>query len=318
MRNFFMSILLAVFIVIGGMALFAGWFFLSIPDPGKIKGCMVTQMYKVDLCPKNPNYAPLSSISKYAKDVIIISEDSSFYQHHGFDWFELKNSFRENWQDKQFSRGGSTITQQLVKNVFLTQEKSILRKLREAYITYHIEQQLDKKQILEKYLNVIEFGKGIYGIKRAARHYFGKSPSELNLLESAYLAYLLPNPKIYSQIYYKGALTQFSRHRILDLSYKMYRFGRIGQDQYLAAKDYVDHFPWKNLGPDQIAALQGEAPATGEEYTPFSDAVQVEPIQGEETGTATYELTPEEQRAMTGEELTPEEEVELENSQLDN
>ncbi len=317
MRNFFMSIVLGIFIVVGGLVLFAGWFMFSIPDPGKIKGCMVTQMYKVDLCSKNPDYAPINTISKYTKDVIIISEDSSFYQHHGFDWFEMKNSFRENWQEKQFSRGGSTITQQLVKNVFLTQEKSILRKLREAYITYHLEQQLDKKQILEKYLNVVEFGKGIYGVKRAARHYFSKGPAELNLLESAYLAYLLPNPKIYSKIYYKGALTPFSRHRILDLCYKMYRFGRIGQDQYLAAKDYVDQFPWRNLGSDQIAALQGEAPASGGDDLPFNDNVHVEPIQSEETP-ATYEMTPDEKRAMSGDELSPEEEVELENSQLDN
>lgn len=314
MIKFFKTIILGVLIVIATVTLFIGWFFLSIPDPGKIKSCMVTEMFKVNLCDKSADYVKIGGISNYAKDVIIISEDSSFYQHHGFDMFELKNSFRKNWKNKSFSRGGSTITQQLVKNVFLTQEKSILRKLREAYITYHIEQILDKKQILEKYLNVVEFGKGIYGIKRAARHYFNKPPSDLNLLESAYLAYLLPNPKIYSKIYYKGALTPFSRHRILDLCYKMYRFGRIGKDQYLAAKDYIDRFPWRNLGPDQIAALQGEAPVGD---IPFTDDIKMDAIQSEETP-SDYELTPEEQRALEGGELTPEEEIQLENSQLDN
>lgn len=242
---------------------------VTMPNPKQITECMVTEMYKVDLCEKNGKYARINSISKYLKDVVVISEDSSFYHHNGFDWFEIQNSMRENWQDLSYSRGGSTITQQLAKNVFLSSNKSLTRKLREAYLAFQIEQILPKPKILEKYLNVVEFGKDLYGVKSAANHYFGKSPSELNLLESAFLAYLLPNPKVYSRIYTKGALTHFSRYRLLDLCYKMYRYGRISEDQYQAAKEYVNLFPWKGLDGSQLARLNGQSddfqpPATEE------------------------------------------------------
>lgn len=250
--------LLSIFAI---FAAFLAWLMISMPNAHQITGCMVTQMYQVNLCEKNANYVRLANISKYTKDVIVISEDASFFHHKGFDWFEIKNSLKRNWDEGAYARGGSTITQQLAKNAFLTAEKSIIRKLREAYLAFQIEHLLTKQQILERYLNVVEFGENIYGIKAAAYHYFGKSPADLNILESAFLAYLLPNPKAYSKVYTKGALTDFSRFRILDLNYKMFRYGRITQDQYNAAKEYIDLFPWKNLTEKQIALLSGFGPA---------------------------------------------------------
>lgn len=257
----------AVFVVLSLLALVGAGLtalMLTMPDPRRITQCVTAKMHGVSLCEKDKSYARLPQISAYLKDVVVISEDASFYHHNGFDWFEIKNSLRVNWQERSYTRGGSTITQQLAKNVFLSAEKSLSRKLREAYLAFQIEQLLPKQKILEKYLNVVEFGDGLYGVKAAAQYYFGKSPSEINLLEAAYLAYLLPNPKVYSRIFKKGEHTQFSRYRILDLCYKMYRYGRIGEDQYRAAKDYVDLFPWKSLDETQIARLEGR----GEEILP--------------------------------------------------
>jgi monofunctional glycosyltransferase len=268
-KNYLMA--RAIFIFLSGFALLAAtlsWLMVSMPNPQQITGCMVTEMYRVSLCEKNASYARTNQISQYVKDVIVISEDSSFYYHKGFDWFEIKNSMRENWADLSYSRGGSTITQQLAKNVFLSHEKTITRKIREAYLAFQIEQLLTKPKILEKYLNVVEFGNNIFGIRPAAQHYFNKSPDQLNLLEAAYLAYLLPNPKMYSRVYYKGALTDFSRFRILDLCYKMYRYGRISEDQYNAAKEYVSLFPWKGMDGVQLARLSGAGGMNPDELIP--------------------------------------------------
>ena len=283
--------------------LFVAWFFISLPNPHQIKECLVTEMFKVDLCEKNKNYVRIGSISKYLKDVVVISEDSSFYQHQGLDWFEIENSFKTNLKDRAFSRGGSTITQQLVKNVFLTGSKNPIRKLKEAYLAYQVEKILDKKQILEKYLNVVEFGPNIFGVSAASRHYFKKHPSELNILEAAFLAYLLPSPKKYSQVYKKGALTSFSRRRLLDLTYKMYRYGRIQQSQYFVAREAIDQFPWQDLDPVILAALDGAVVPESEAELPISEELVGEPIEADEE--------------ILNQELTPEEEVELENSLLD-
>ncbi len=301
MRVFLLSILTFLILSTSTVA----WFFLSMPNPDTITECLTTEMFQVELCEKNKTYTRINNISKYMKEIVVISEDSSFYQHDGFDWFEMENSFRTNWREKAFARGGSTITQQLVKNVFLTASKNPIRKLKEAYLAYRIEQILDKKQILEKYLNVIEFGPGIFGINKASWHYFNKPPVSLNLLESAFLTYLLPNPKAYSKVYNKGSLTDFSRRRLQDLCYKMYRFGRIQESQYMAAKEMINSFPWKSLDGEQIAALNGESSFQPDEELPENlEEMLAKPIEGEQE--------------HLDRELSPEEEIELENSMLDN
>lgn len=282
--------------------LFIAWFFITLPNPAKIKECLTTKMFEVELCEKNKNYVRLGNISKVLRDVVVISEDSSFYQHKGFDWSEIENSFKSNLKSKAFARGGSTITQQLAKNVFLTGAKNPIRKLKEAYLAHQIEKILDKKQILEKYLNVVEFGPGIFGVSNASWHYFKKPASQLHVLEAAFLAYLLPNPKKYSQIYFKSSLTSFSRRRLLDLIYKMYRFGRIQSSQYYAAKEALNFFPWKGLDADLLARLYGiETEHEAEDLN--VETTLAEPIAEDEK--------------IIEQELTPEEEIELEDSLLD-
>tara|TARA_B100000530_G_scaffold95780_1_gene59141 strand:+ start:2092 stop:2778 length:687 start_codon:yes stop_codon:yes gene_type:complete len=136
-------------------------------------------------------------IAKSAKQAAIASEDSTFSQHSGFDIKGIKEAQKKNEASGKTTAGGSTITQQLAKNLFLTSHRSYVRKAEEAIITVMIEMIWDKPRILTAYLNVAEFGNGIYGIEAAARHYYGKTAADLNRDESALLISMLTNPKYY-------------------------------------------------------------------------------------------------------------------------
>ena len=137
------------------------------------------------------------AIAKSAKQAAIVSEDSTFSQHNGFDMKGIKAAQKKNEETGKMSAGGSTITQQLAKNLFLTSHRSYTRKAEEAILTIMIETFWDKQRILTAYLNVAEFGNGIYGIDAAAHHYFDKSAANLNRDESALLIAMLTNPKYY-------------------------------------------------------------------------------------------------------------------------
>lgn len=154
--------------------------------------------YPFILGPKNPNFVYWNNISPYVKWAVILSEDAKFYKHSGVDYEAMKQAFKKNLEVGRYVRGGSTITQQLAKNVFLSREKTLTRKLKELVIAFLLEEKLSKTRILELYLNAVEFGPLVYGIGHASNFYFGKSPSSLNPLEAAMLASLLPGPKIYN------------------------------------------------------------------------------------------------------------------------
>ncbi len=147
----------------------------------------------------NPSFTPLGNISPYLVKSVLQSEDPSFMQHRGFLMESFRESIVKNYKEKRFARGGSTISMQLVKNVFLSRNKTISRKLEEALIVYLIENLglVSKERMLEIYLNVIEWGPDVYGIGEAARFYFNKSPRELNLQESIFLAGIIPRPKFF-------------------------------------------------------------------------------------------------------------------------
>lgn len=144
-------------------------------------------------------WVPYDKIAKSAKQAAIASEDATFVQHNGFDVKGIQNAIKANEKAGGISMGGSTITQQLAKNLFLTSHRSYIRKAEEAVITVMIETMWDKEQILSAYLNVAEFGEGIYGIEAAAWHYFNKPASKLTKEQSALLIAMLPNPKYYQK-----------------------------------------------------------------------------------------------------------------------
>lgn len=133
-------------------------------------------------------------IPKLLKDSVRISEDAGFYQHQGVDFTELKAAIKKNWQKGKYVRGASTITQQLAKNLYLSTDKTIIRKIKELLIARSLEKYLKKKRIFHLYLNVIEFGPGIFGVAAAARYYFHKDVGRLNLEESVRLTAVIPRP----------------------------------------------------------------------------------------------------------------------------
>jgi len=247
--NFFVLVISGLMLLAVGITALL----LTLPDVTQLEKCFTTSMYKVRLCPDTNSYVKLKSVSPYVMHAVIAAEDGSFYTHKGFDWHEIQASFETNLRTGKLRRGGSTLTQQLAKNAFLDKEKSYLRKVKEAYLAYAIESKYKKDFILEKYLNVVELGPGIFGVKQAAFHYFQKSPSELHPLEAAYLAFLLPNPKVYSKGFRTGQLTPFARKMIGVILKRMSAFGKLSQDARSMAMANLDGFPWSGLSKDSFA-----------------------------------------------------------------
>ena len=166
------------FILLFVVSLMLFSFYLWFPSAAEIKGCLKTKMFGVDLCPTSKQYVPLNHISKNIQNALLLTEDSSFYQHNGFDQEGIELCLEKMKEKGKIVCGGSTITQQLAKNLFLNKEKSFVRKGLEALITLRIESVLTKKEILERYLNVVQFGKDIFGVKQAAQFYFKKTPAQ--------------------------------------------------------------------------------------------------------------------------------------------
>ncbi len=147
--------------------------------------------------PENPDFAPLETISPFLRYAVMTSEDGSFFFHKGFNPGAFRESIATNIKERRFARGGSTISMQLVKNVFLTRNKTVARKIEEALIVWIIENQnlVSKQRMYEVYLNIIEWGPGIYGVTNASEYYFGKKPADLTLNESIFMASIAPRPK---------------------------------------------------------------------------------------------------------------------------
>ena len=139
-------------------------------------------------------WVPYDRISRNLTRAALAGEDSRFFDHAGFDWEEMRKALEEDWNKGEFKRGASTITQQLAKNLFLSTSKNPLRKLHEAIITKEMEWILGKRRILEIYLNVIEWGDGVYGAEAAARTYFNTSAAALNADQAAFLSAIIPSP----------------------------------------------------------------------------------------------------------------------------
>lgn len=141
-------------------------------------------------------WIPLSSISPNLRRAVIVAEDPNFYHHYGLDFYAIKLAFRHNWEERDLEVGASTITQQLMKNLYLSSSRNPLRKYREAILALRVERCVSKNRILEIYLNAIEWGESTYGAEAAARRYFKKSAAALGPSEAALLAAMIPNPKV--------------------------------------------------------------------------------------------------------------------------
>jgi monofunctional biosynthetic peptidoglycan transglycosylase len=161
------------------------------------------------------SYVEFFRISGELMKAVLVAEDDRFFEHHGFNWDEFLKSLQLNYKKKKFVRGGSTITQQLARNLFLSKDKSVLRKLKEWILTYKLERLLSKQRILELYLNFAEFGPGIYGVQAASKYHFNTTPRSLTRSQAAMLASMLPNPKVYGKKPYPG-ITYRRQKKILN------------------------------------------------------------------------------------------------------
>ena len=217
---------------------------------------------------KPKDWVKLSEISTYGKWAIIFSEDWAFYQHQGVDVEQVKVALNEMVEGDRF-RGASTISQQMIKNVFLSNSRTLWRKLHEYILTFKAERTIKKQRILEIYLNCIEFGPGIYGIKKASYHYFKKHPSALTPRESAFLAMLLPSPKRYSESFKKKKLTDFAQLRIKAVLKKL-RMGKVITDEQYE-QEVSSRFNWEPQDP--VTELAKESPNDFEESSEFSDDI---------------------------------------------
>ncbi len=159
-------------------------------------------------------WVSLPKISPSLRRAVVAAEDAAFFTHEGFDWEGIKDAALYDLEKGEMKRGGSTITQQLAKNLYLSSERSMFRKIHEALITRELERHLSKERILEIYLNVAEWGRGVYGAEAAARHHFQKSAKDLTEDEAAWLAAILPSPRRYDPMRRTAAL-QRRHERIL-------------------------------------------------------------------------------------------------------
>jgi hypothetical protein len=211
-------------------------------------------------------YTPYDRMPKHLPAAVLSTEDGGFWGHDGFIGNQFEASLKRNIQLGTFRRGASTITMQMVKNVLLTQEKTVSRKVQELFLTWVVERQLSKQRIMEIYLNVVEFGPGIYGVGDAADHYFGKTPLELTSLESAFLATLLPRPVERHEMWCRGELTEKHAKYIHRVHRRMLNAHRITQVEFDAAE--AAEFVFSRRGwPGEAACLADGRRVTGGTYT---------------------------------------------------
>ena len=228
--------------------------------------------FKVTLKPHPPSqWVRLDQVSPIAIQAIITSEDGTFFSHQGYDPHELKEAIKEDLTEGKFSRGASTITMQVVKNVFLTHKKSIYRKVKEIILSIRLDREVSKRRILETYLNLAEWGEGTFGIYPASQLYFGKHPAELNAKEGAFLAMLLPSPKKYSQSFRSKKLTQYAGKTITSILKKMNAARHLSDDEYQNA--LLQKLPFEQ-DSGQPVPVESDMPETELEEDNENDTVE--------------------------------------------
>lgn len=199
-------------------------------------------------------WIPYERISPHLRHAVLIAEDDAFFAHGGLDWNELQEAAKRDLRQRRFARGGSTITQQLAKNLYLGTERSLTRKFKELILALRLEHALTKRRIFELYLNEIEWGDGIYGVESAARHWFHTPASALSPAQSVRLAAVIINPRKYSPIAPSKRITQ----RIRMIASRMRRRGELAEADY---RDVLGLPPLPPAWPDSgVAVFDSAAP----------------------------------------------------------
>ncbi len=198
--------------------------------------------------PGSASWVPLEEMSPFLIQSVLSHEDAGFYDHGGFAPWAIRDALVRNLEEGRYVVGASTISMQLAKNLYLQRDKTIARKVREVILTWWLEHALEKDQLLELYLNVIEYGPSVYGLRQGAMHYFGRLPSELSPAESAFLASILPSPKRYHEYYKRDALTPSIQGKMQRLLEHMAKRGRIGPDALAFGLSEIQAFDFRQDG----------------------------------------------------------------------
>lgn len=185
--------------------------------------------------PQRPYFAAYADIPTHTRAAFVASEDSGFYQHHGVEISSIVGAAQKNSEAGRAVVGGSTITMQTVKNLYLSRDKTISRKVQEVFLAWHVERTITKERILEIYLNMVEFGPELYGIGQASQRFFGKTPKQLTLKESVYLASLLPAPLPRYRYFCDGKLTKNYDRIVKQILDRMLSLGKISSENYAKA-----------------------------------------------------------------------------------
>lgn len=253
---------LATMLATAGVSVYAVNFMNSLPDFqntsfADLRSVARERIYKrLEDKRKRYKWVSLRDISRDYLYAIVMSEDSTFFEHDGLDYEALVDSLATNLRKREIATGGSTISQQTVKNLFLTPERQIKRKIKEILITQDMETYLSKNQILELYLNIAEFGPDIYGVNAASNIYFGKNPSDINAAEGAFLALMLPSPRrFHYSIYQNKNLSKTKRRKIRRI------LGDMLHNEFISAKQYYGYlkFDYFYNHPDRQIASQKQS-----------------------------------------------------------
>jgi monofunctional biosynthetic peptidoglycan transglycosylase len=191
------------------LAALLAWVWLGLPARSEVRALATTNPARTRLMEQRAeeagakgrkarvahSWVPLARVSRHLIHAVLASEDQNFFGHEGVDWKAIEESIEKDMEKRRFARGGSTITQQLAKNLYFGTRKSLVRKVRELVVTRWLEADLSKTRILALYLNLIEWGDGVYGCDAAARHWYGRPASDLSAAEAAGLAAMIPNPR---------------------------------------------------------------------------------------------------------------------------
>ncbi len=197
--------------------------------------------------PSNPDFVPWERIPQHLVKAITTTEDATFFDHEGFASFAIRSSLIQDLEKGAFVRGASTVTQQTVKNLFLSHEKTISRKIQEAIVTHALEQEISKERILEIYFNIIEWGPELFGLGAAARTYFGKLADELDLVDCLFLVSLIPAPRRYVEQFRRGRVSSAWRKRLAFYAKKMLSRGKITYEEHERAQPFDPVFRGRDV-----------------------------------------------------------------------
>jgi monofunctional glycosyltransferase len=266
-------------IVVGLIALSTVAFYLSLPDVRSLltenpKTTAMIELRKQQAAERKKPLAlrwqwePLARISPYLQHAVVFAEDDKFWKHDGVDWEAMKLAAEHDWHARTIERGASTIAQQVAKNLYLSPSRNPIRKLRESFLARRLDHQLGKERVLELYLNIAEWGNGVFGAEAASRRWFGCSAATLRPVQAARLAAALPNPFLRNPDVKSRALTRKAARLVRG----MRRAGLIDDATYEAAERELGIGP-----PAPEPEVAPEAPEVAPEEPPPSDEDEATP-----------------------------------------